>query len=75
MLEYSELFEEGYTKSRDPNFKCFTRRAQARLEMKSFAESLMDIDAALELFPEDKGAMELKDLINKRRETSEDIKK
>lgn len=75
VLEYSEYLEEGFTKSKDPNFKAFVRRAQARLELKKFKEASEDIDQALVLFPEDKGALELKEFIMKRKATDEEIQK
>lgn len=75
ILEYSEYLEDGFTKSKDPNFKAFCRRAQAKLEMKKYDEAITDVDLALTLFPGDKGALELKDYINKRKDNDEELKK
>jgi tetratricopeptide (TPR) repeat protein len=33
LLELAEVFEEGYTKSKETNFKAFLRRAFARKEL------------------------------------------
>jgi len=33
ILELAEVFEEGYTRSRDSNFKAFIRRAKSRIEI------------------------------------------
>jgi len=75
ILEYSEYLEDGFKKSKDPNFKAFVRRAQARLELKKYQESSEDIEQALQLFPEDKGALELKEFILKRKATDEELQK
>lgn len=60
ILEYSELFEDGYTKSPDANFKAFCRRAQAKLAQQNFEGSIEDIGEALKLYPTDQGGLELK---------------
>jgi tetratricopeptide (TPR) repeat protein len=60
ILEYSELFEDGYTKSSDANFKAFCRRAQAKLAQQNFEGSKEDIGEALKLYPTDQGGLELK---------------
>ena len=75
ILEYCEYLEDGFTKSRDPAFKGFVRRAQARLELKKYTESSEDIAQALQLFPEDKGALELKEFILKRKATDDELQK
>jgi len=33
ILELAEIFEEGFTRSKDSNFKAFIRRAKSRIEI------------------------------------------
>jgi tetratricopeptide (TPR) repeat protein len=58
MLEYAEVLENGYTESRDLNFKFFARRAMAYTGLKQYEKALSDIDNALKLYPEDASALE-----------------
>lgn len=60
VIEYSEIFEEGFTKSRDSCFKAFTRRATALRALHRWDEALEDLDDALKLFPKDKDALNLR---------------
>merc|ERR1719253_2323383 len=59
VIEYAEIFEEGFTKSRDACFKAFMRRAAALWALQKWDEALEDLDDALKLFPKDKEARDL----------------
>merc|ERR1719334_2011751 len=61
VIEYSEIFEEGFTRSADACFKAFTRRAQALRALHKWDEALQDLEDALKLFPKDKEARDLRD--------------
>ena len=39
ILELAEIFEEGFTRSRDSNFKAFLRRAKSRIEINELREA------------------------------------
>ena len=43
LLELSELFEDGYTKSAPTNFKAFLRRAFSRNQLTHYQDALYDI--------------------------------
>ncbi len=60
ILELAEVFEEGYTKSKETNFKAFLRRAFARKELNLLSDALYDIDQALILDPNSLEAKKLK---------------
>lgn len=75
ILEFSEVLEDGYTRSRDANFKGFTRRAQARVELKKFDEAIADVESALELFPKDQGGLDLLEEVKKAKSLASDIAK
>lgn len=65
ILEYSEVMEEGYTRSKDPNFKAFARRAMAYKGLKQWSKALDDVEECLKLYPGDESVELLKkDLIN-----------
>jgi tetratricopeptide (TPR) repeat protein len=49
VLEYCELFEEGYQKSLDTCFKALTRRGMAKRAIKKLSEAIEDFHKALEL--------------------------
>lgn len=49
VLEYCELFEEGYHKSLDTCFKALTRRGMARRALNQLPEAIEDFNKALEL--------------------------
>eukprot|EP00930_Biecheleria_cincta_P030752 TRINITY_DN2130_c0_g1_i1.p1 TRINITY_DN2130_c0_g1~~TRINITY_DN2130_c0_g1_i1.p1 ORF type:complete len:1073 (+),score=266.61 TRINITY_DN2130_c0_g1_i1:49-3267(+) len=59
VIEYSEIFEEGFTRSADACFKAFTRRAIALRALHKWDEALEDLEDALKLFPRDKDARDL----------------
>jgi tetratricopeptide (TPR) repeat protein len=61
VIEYTEIFEEGFSKSADSCFKAFTRRAVALRALHKWAEALEDLEDALKLFPKDKEARDLFD--------------
>eukprot|EP00441_Pelagodinium_beii_P047349 CAMPEP_0197621836 /NCGR_PEP_ID=MMETSP1338-20131121/2275_1 /TAXON_ID=43686 ORGANISM="Pelagodinium beii, Strain RCC1491" /NCGR_SAMPLE_ID=MMETSP1338 /ASSEMBLY_ACC=CAM_ASM_000754 /LENGTH=1093 /DNA_ID=CAMNT_0043191385 /DNA_START=80 /DNA_END=3361 /DNA_ORIENTATION=- len=61
VIEYSEIFEDGFTKSADACFKAFTRRAQALRALHKWDEALHDLEDAVKLFPKDKEARDLRD--------------
>lgn len=59
VIEYAEIFEEGFTKNADACFKAFTRRATALRALHQWDEALEDLEDALKLFPRDKDARDL----------------
>jgi len=59
VIEYSEIFEDGFTKSADACFKAFMRRATALRALHKWEEALEDLEDALKLFPKDKDALSL----------------
>merc|ERR1719171_2243455 len=59
VIEYSEIFEDGFTRSADACFKAFTRRATALRALHKWDEALEDLEDALNLFPKDKEARDL----------------
>jgi tetratricopeptide (TPR) repeat protein len=56
MMEYCELFEDGFTKSKDLCFKAFLRRCTAFRGMREYELALKDAEQALILCPTDKEA-------------------
>jgi len=73
ILEYSEVMEEGYTRSRDANFKAFARRAMAYKGMKEWNKALEDIEQCLVLFPGDESAELMKKDLNSLKEKYEQM--
>merc|ERR1719171_2851785 len=59
VIEYSEIFEDGFTKSADACFKAFVRRATALRALHKWDEALEDLEDALKLFPKDREARSL----------------
>lgn len=59
VIEYAEIFEDGFTKSADSCFKAFMRRAAALRALHKWSEALLDLEDALKLFPKDKEAHDL----------------
>jgi hypothetical protein len=72
VIEYSEIFEDGFTKSADANFKAFMRRAVALRALEKWEEALEDLEDAVKLFPKDR---EARDLESKTRAAVEEAKK
>ena len=54
MLEYNEVFNDGFIKERDLCYKGFMRRCQALRGMKDYELALKDLEEAKKLYPEDK---------------------
>lgn len=69
VIEYSEIFEDGFTKSADACFKAFTRRAIALRALHRWDEAVEDLKDAAKLFPKDK---EARDLLEKTKAASEE---
>lgn len=59
VIEYSEIFEDGYKKSADACFKAFTRRAVALRALHKWDEALEDLNDALQICPKDREARDL----------------
>merc|ERR1719321_1346375 len=59
VIEYAEIFEDGFTKNADACFKAFVRRATALRALQKWEEALEDIEDALKLFPKDREARDL----------------
>lgn len=56
VLEYIEIFEEGFKRSPELSFKALTRRAQALRGLQKWSEALEDLKDALEIYPKDREA-------------------
>lgn len=52
VLEYCEVFDDGYTKQRDLCYKALTRRGQAFRAMSDFDEAIKDLCMAKVLLPD-----------------------
>jgi len=74
VIEYSEIFEDGFTKSADACFKAFTRRATALRALHKWDEALEDLEDACKLFPKDKESRNLFDKTKLAVEEAEKIK-
>lgn len=53
LIEYNEVFNEGFTQQRDLCFKAFMRRCQALRGQKDYELALKDLEEAKKLYPED----------------------
>lgn len=53
VLEYCDVFDDGYEKQPDLCYKGLTRRAQALRGMKEFELAIKDLEAALKLLPKE----------------------
>lgn len=71
VIEYAEIFEEGFQKSADACFKAFTRRAQALRALHKWEDALNDLEDAVALVPSSKEAL---DLLEKTRAAAEEAK-
>ena len=54
LLEYNEVFNDGFLKERDLCFKALMRRCQAFRGQKDYELALKDLEEAQKLYPEDK---------------------
>lgn len=72
VIEYSEIFEEGFTRSADFCFKAFVRRAMALRALQKWDEAVEDLEDALKLFPKDR---DVQDLYEKTKAASEEAKR
>merc|ERR1719478_50371 len=61
VIEYAEIFEDGFKKSADACFKAFMRRGTALRGLQKWDEALEDFEDALKLFPKDQEAKTLYD--------------
>ena len=73
ILEFSEVLEDGYTKSRDANFKAFARRSMAYKGMKEWDKAIEDVDQCLKLFPNEESASLMKEEILSLKEKYEQL--
>eukprot|EP00439_Symbiodinium_sp_Y106_P020684 s1054_g2.t1 len=71
VIEYAEIFEEGFQKSADACFKAFTRRAQALRALHKWEDALNDLEDAVALVPSSREAL---DLLDKTRAAAEEAK-
>lgn len=72
VIEYAEIFEDGFTKSADACFKAFMRRAAALRALQKWDEALEDLEDAVKIFPKDK---EARNLCEKTRAAAEEAKR
>ena len=70
ILEYCEVLEDGFTRSKDACFKAFARRALGYKGLKDYKKALKDVERCLELFPEDESAALLKKELERLAEKS-----
>ena len=78
MLDFIEVFEDGFTKSAPNCIKGFLRRAQAYKELGQYEEALQDIEQVFKLSPKDKDAQKVKDeieFIKQHKAKAEEIEK
>ena len=61
VLEYAEVFDDGYTKQKDLCYKALTRRAQAFRAMQDFDEAVKDLAMAKMLLPDQEDCQKLID--------------
>lgn len=73
ILEYCDVLEDGYTKSRDAAFKAFARRAMAYKGKEAYKEALGDVEECLKLFPEDESILILQTELIKLQEQKKKI--
>jgi len=71
VVEYAEIFEDGFKKNPDACFKAFVRRATALRALHKWDEAVNDIEDALKLFPRDKDA---RDLLEKTKAACEEAR-
>jgi tetratricopeptide (TPR) repeat protein len=62
LLEYNEVFNDGFIKEKDLCFKALMRRCQALRGQKDFELALKDLEEAGKLYPEDKDVEKLRKL-------------
>jgi len=72
VIEYAEIFEDGFTHSRDACFKAFTRRAIALRALHNWEEAALDLEDAVKLYPKDR---EARDLLQKTRSAAKEASK
>ncbi|CAK9009024.1 unnamed protein product [Durusdinium trenchii] len=72
VIEYAEIFEEGFAKSADACFKAFTRRATALRGLHRWEDAVNDLEDALSIYPKSKEAL---DLLEKTRQACLEAKK
>jgi tetratricopeptide (TPR) repeat protein len=60
ILEYCEVFDNGFTKQADLCYKAFIRRAQAHRGLRDFDEAIKDCDNAAILMPKETDPAKLK---------------
>ena len=60
VLEYCEVFDNGFTKQPDLCYKAFIRRAQAHRGLRDFDEAIKDCDNAAVLMPKETDPAKLK---------------
>ena len=75
VLEYSEVFDECYTKARDLNYKALMRRAQGLRGMKDFDFAFKDLDEAQKLCPNENDPKRLLTLYKEDEELEKRINK
>ena len=62
VLEYCEVFDDGYQKQSDLCYKALMRRAQGLRGMRDFEFAIKDLDEAMKLCPSEKDPQRLKSL-------------
>jgi tetratricopeptide (TPR) repeat protein len=60
VLEYCEVFDNGFTKQADLCYKAFIRRAQAHRGLRDFDEAIKDCENAASLMPKETDPAKLK---------------
>jgi hypothetical protein len=75
MLEYNEVFNDGFTKERDLCFKALMRRCQALRGQKDYELALKDLVEAKKLYPADADVDKLSKLTTEDIEVDQRIRK
>ena len=75
ILEYCEVFQDGFTKEKDLCYKALMRRCQAFRGQRDYELALKDLDEAAKLVPGDKDVEKLTKLTKEDIEVEAMIKK
>eukprot|EP00388_Colpodella_angusta_P019266 GDKJ01048178.1.p1 GENE.GDKJ01048178.1~~GDKJ01048178.1.p1 ORF type:complete len:1240 (+),score=339.64 GDKJ01048178.1:29-3748(+) len=69
VIDIAEIFDNGFERNKDANFKAFTRRAMAYRGLGKWEEAVADLEMALKLVPSEKEAVKMLQLTREAWET------
>ena len=75
VVEYCEVFDDGFDKQPDLCFKAFIRRAQAHRGLRDFDEAILDLENASKIYPQETDPSRLTKLYKEDKELDERINK